>query len=626
MKKKVKLNSNCIKGISKAIKGFSEYNIIACDTETIKGEPYTLQMYDGENILFQYVNADNILDVFINFIEEYGYKKRINVCYFHNLTDFDLTILFRKYLKELYKGGTEIEINHNGNIFLIFKSNNICFINGYLKNGYKVKILDSMSFTQLSLQKSLEAFNINKSKLERPENLGSEKLNTEEFRKYAINDVIVLYDLVKKIKEFHKIFDVSISVSIAQFSMKVFRKNYLKKNEIIDFNPRLIEIAERSYHGGKNYYAYKEPKLFENLTEIDINSSYPYAVSILPSFVKGYTKVKSVKNFNGNLFSLFRIKGKIKSSRPMLFSDDFKEIQGDFDDVCITGYELDGIIKYAEVFDFSVIEGYEIIDEYNESPFKRFINDLYQKRLEMKKEGNKGMETIYKYILNSFYGKFIQTNEVKQVEFISDLDDKKYSELKQIIESMKNMGIEIHGCRDKFLNEIAVRIKEWHAGLYYNPVVATFITSIARRRLLDLEMKFKSIHSATDSIKTEMKVEGGTSELGGYKKEVEGRCFIFRNKLYLHFAKDFSNCKHKPEEVKYWDNGQHLCKYALHGYRGSLEDLYKNRYKLLKERRMEYEYTKVVKLKEGLKQGLIVNDFIRKSEILNLIKDIEINN
>ncbi len=618
MKKKV-IKTLCVQGIKKNHRSYTEkrgLNIIAGDTETYKGNAWTIQLYNGEDLLFQYVNNDNILDIFIKYIEKHCKVKEQNIVYFHNL-EYDLMILFRKFIEKIYRDGTYCEINYKGWFFEIYtgKVNYIIMKKPVCKkNSILVYIYDAMAFTQMGLDRSLTAFGINAKKIRTPEGLGVKKLKTKEFEEYAKNDVKVLYLLAKKIIEMHKVFDITPSVSIAQFSMKVFRHDYLREQDKIMFPPeKCVELSERSYHGGKNFYLYNEPRLFENAIEIDINSSYPYACLFLPSMIKG--RYVETKKYTDKYVGVYEISGKIKSKYPILFDDEFKPIQNEFKNICATIWDIKGALEYADEFDFKVHSGYIFIDESDYNPFEHFVLDIYEKRKQVREQ--KDLNLIYKYILNSFYGKFIQTNENDKYFYLDKLNEDEKNELDKIINQTQK---DIHYYYDTKLKQFVVKEKKYEAGLYYNPFIATLITSFARYNLLRLEYKYNSFHSATDSIKTISKIDKKelSNELGGCKIEVEGKCFVFRNKLYLHFAKDFSNCNHKPDEVKYWDDGQHLSKYALHGYIGTLDTLVKNRYNLLEKREMEYNYTKVVKLREGFKRGLPVADFLNFKEKLIL--------
>ena len=66
------------------------------------------------------------------------------------------------------------------------------------------------------------------------------------------------------------------------------------------------------------------------------------------------------------------------------------------------------------------------------------------------------------------------------------------------------------------------------------------------------------------------------------------------------------------------EDGQHLCKVALHGFKGPLHILWDNRKQLVAGGHIEYEYTHVVGLREGMKREERPGDFVKRHEDLVL--------
>lgn len=143
----------------------------------------------------------------------------------------------------------------------------------------------------------------------------------------------------------------------------------------------------------------------------------------------------------------------------------------------------------------------------------------------------------------------------------------------------------------------------------YHPFIAGQITGYVRREITRLERAGRALHTATDSIKT-LRDLPTSNALGGLKLEVLGRCYFFRNKLYLHFSNDPGVCGH-DEKGKFGivEDGQHLCKIGLHGFKGTAKDLYARRFELLKNKFIDYDYQHMVSLREG---------FIRREKICKM--------
>ena len=123
MKKEISKNKNCVSGIKKNHRGIGsrEINLIVGDTETVHGNSHTLQMYDGKEIYFEYVDNDTILDKFIDYIEKHTSYYKNNIIYFHNL-EFDMMILFYKYRLEIYKQGNRVLITYKDWDIILYTS------------------------------------------------------------------------------------------------------------------------------------------------------------------------------------------------------------------------------------------------------------------------------------------------------------------------------------------------------------------------------------------------------------------------------------------------------------------------------------------------------------------------
>lgn len=606
--------------------------LFGADTETVHGIPHTVQAWEGEGEPWlSYVGVKTILPAFWAWMRPKLREGGVNLCYFHNL-HFDLMILFADHHLDIYEqgGSSEFFLELDARklkkklaedptrkvlrVEVLFgKVNAATLTEGahYMEDGAlrfkciaELKIYDSKAFTQTSLDRSLKMFKIPQAKQEKSpelkEALGKVALRTPEFESYARQDVVAQWHLSRKIMDIHEKYKVRPSISLPQFVSRVFRHDFFHGNDKIEFPPmEVCRAAELSYHGGKNGL-YCEPGVYDGVTEVDINSAYPWAMREMPNFLKG--QYRSVDGWAGSeLAGVYKISGWTdpKAKYPLVFDHAFRRVDGHFTDLWNTGYEVEkmmecGFIRITDISGF-VWEP----EGADRNPFKEFVDHFYNLKQNTPREDP--YYNFYKIALNALYGRLVGTVEERETMSLEEDEAAANAALKTDYRWDAALG--------RYIKSEVTNV----AMQFYNPFLASLITGKVRALLYDLETKYEALHSATDSIKT-LKPVKETAGLGGWKEECAGRCWIFRNKLYLHF--DATGKKEAFRGIK--DRGQNLVKFALHAYKGSVEDLYKNRLALLRDGKMEYQFTHVIGLREGLRRKETPGDFVQRKEILNL--------
>jgi hypothetical protein len=99
---------------------------------------------------------------------------------------------------------------------------------------------------------------------------------------------------------------------------------------------------------------------------------------------------------------------------------------------------LEDLIKFQQI-EFKIIRGYEWNGK-RDYTIASEIQKIFQKRLKYKKEGNP-LETIYKLVLNSCYGKTIQKPIDKDLKFLTTEELEKY-EAKNYMKIMSEKTID----------------------------------------------------------------------------------------------------------------------------------------------------------------------------------------
>jgi len=539
-------------------KGASFMRVYGLDTETYNGKPMTLQFSDGKEDKIFFINKNTITKKFLSILQSLPSSKgEKSVIYVLNLL-FDFCQCFYPYWKKLIKqekedGQFEFKVNRWNIKGFITDDSQFAEI----RKGKKIFWLLDIGrfFVGISLDKAIKTLLHEKGKEEAPKDLGKKRYTRKDkkFVKYALWDVKKTQQIGNLITEFHNQWEVSQTWSIAQLAERIFRHHFLEEN-LKGCPFEIIRPALLSYHGGRNG-VYVKPDFYPFVYSYDIVSAYPFAMFNLPNFRNGeYYKVKKFEKKYVGIYCISGIKKKCKY--PAFFANHFKEIIGKFENVWVTCYELEQALKYKEV-KIEKIYGYIM---YPKTKEKSSLQEYVKTFIELKNNTSKEDTNyeFYKRLLNALYGKFIQMREEK-------LDDGS---------------------------------SKWITGLMFQPFIASLITGFVRAYIHDLEHRFKSIHTSTDSIKTLNSIPKKylSKKLGGLSLEVKGKCLLIRNRLYLHYD----------------ENGE-LKKYALHGFKGKPEGLLK----LWNKKEKYYSANRMIKPKEAIIQGKNPFVFETQKRILN---------
>ncbi len=539
-------------------KGANFVNVYGLDTETYRGEPLTLQFSDGKKDTIDFVSKRTITKKFLTLLSKLpSHHGEKSVIYVLNLL-FDFCQIFYPYWKILVKqekedGKFDFKVDGWKIQGFITEDSQFAEISKRKKHTWLVDI--GRFFIGISLDKAIKTLLHEKGKKEPPAGLGNKRFSKRDkkFVQYALWDVKKTQQIGRVISEFHNKWDVSQTWSIAQLAERIFRHHFLKEN-MKGCPYQIIRPALCSYHGGRNGF-YVKPNFYKMVYSYDIVSAYPYAMTQLPNFQGA--EYFDVPRYEKDYVGIYKISGyKNKCKYPAFFSHDFKEINGKFKDTWITSYELEQALKFKEV-KIDTIEGFIMYPHSKEkTPLQEYVEAFLKLKNETPKE--EPYYEFYKRLLNALYGKFIQMREDK-------LEDGS---------------------------------KSWITGQMFHPFIASLITGYTRAMLHELEHKFKSIHTSTDSIKTFKKIPEKylSKELGGLSLEVQGKCLILRSRLYLHY-----------------DEKGKLKKYALHGFKGKPEGLKE----IWRRRGTSYKATRMIKPKEALIQDIKPFVFEEKEITLN---------
>lgn len=520
--------------------------IYGLDTETINGEPLTMQFSDGKKDLVKWVNKKTITQKFFDILRTLPQdRNNKSIIYVLNLL-FDFCQLFYPYWKKLItqekeKGQFDFKVNGFKIKGFITEDSQFAEIRKNKKVFWLVDI--GRFFIGISLDKAIKMLLHEKGKLKIPKGLGIKrfKKTDKKFLSYAKHDVHKTQQIGKLISEFHDKWDISQTFSIAMLAEKIFRHHFLDQ-DLKGCPYEMIRPCLCSYHGGRNGF-YVKAGLYKKVYSYDLVSAYPFAMTKLPNFKNA--EYYRVKDFEPDYIGIYKINGYVYDCKyPVLFSHDFKPLKDKVIDTWVTGYELQEALKHKEI-DIDTLQGYILFPTcFEETPLEQYVKRFMELKNTTQKE-NPNYE-FYKRLLNALYGKFIQMRE----ERIEENGEEK---------------------------------KKWITGKMFHPFIASLITGKVRSMIHDLEHRFNSIHTSTDSIKTFKSIPKKylSKDLGGLSLEVEGKCLLLRSRLYLHY-----------------DLNGELKKYALHGFKGNAEHLMR----IWKEKKKSYKFRRMIKPKEAIIQ------------------------
>ena len=273
-------------------------------------------------------------------------------------------------------------------------------------------------------------------------------------------DNIVLIDLAEKLlNNFKAIAGVYPKTMYTAGSLA---RSYLLTIKNINFNfhslfakcvdyDTLLDYSMKSYHGGKieSYVLGSIPKA----KIIDISSAYPYALSKLPKLTKKVIKSHDISKLNDYFYAFINCTiHHIPETliHPVTIPSPINSTNispcGSFHAI-ITKVEYDYLRRHGvtiTVKDYMAIKHVDGV-----YPYKDMIQSLFDSRLENKKN-NPSLAALYKLILNSLYGITYELTDV-------------YEEV----------GLDINW-------------KGYRAGDFFNPVIASYITSMTRSYLSEV--------------------------------------------------------------------------------------------------------------------------------------------
>jgi hypothetical protein len=429
---------------------YDEIKYYYADTETYIDKNNILQSYiiayatDEKTECFKAINH---LEKFFNVLKKDNSKNII--VYFHNLKfDFNQLIKVNFIIKSILSSNgsvKQVKLNYKGKDIILRDSYGV--ISSKLDNFGKMFNLETKKsycpFDLYSEENCNKAFltldEIKYIKDDKFINQAKPFIKYGHFfhldyaAQYCINDCIVLKQGMEKFyntltelankgdeNDFKKLIRSKISTPGIVKSISLY-KNSLKNN-FYEFSNNVQAFLQKFIIGGKcmlknNTRQYKNGQI----SSLDANSLYPAAmikIGELGGFLKGkplilINKTMDFLNKVDGYFIKIRIKKvNIKLDFPILsiIKEGIRNYTNKLENeiIYVDKFTLEDAIKYQNI-EFDIIEGY-YFNEGRDNSLSKLVQELYNKRLFYKSNKNP-LENVYKLLLNSLYGKFIESSK-----------------------------------------------------------------------------------------------------------------------------------------------------------------------------------------------------------------------
>lgn len=376
-------------------------------------------IYNEDNIFY----GNNIED-FMKWCRESGNKSKV---FFHNLK-FDGSFILDYLLKNGYRHVVN-KSDREDNTFTTLISDGMFYeISVYFKKkGNRwdyVTFRDSLKLLPLSVDSIAKAFNLPISKLDLDYNKYREKNHklTDDEIDYITNDVKIVAKALKYLFE-----QDMTKMTTASNALNEYKKIISKKSFERMYPPPIYDKDVRqSYKGGFTYLnpKYADKEVRDGIV-FDVNSLYPSVMYFekLPYgegvWFEGQYKEDELYDLYVQMFTCsFEVKKdhlptiQLKNNlrfipTQYISSSNFEEVT-----LCLTSVDFKLFMDHYNVYNIQYHSGWKF--KSTTGLFKDYIDKWSNNKIQAKLEGNGGLYTLSKLMLNSLYGKFGARCEVKQ--------------------------------------------------------------------------------------------------------------------------------------------------------------------------------------------------------------------
>ncbi len=344
------------------------------------------------------------------------------------------------------------------------------------KEKHNILMLDAMNYFDGSLEKWGSMLGVEKVDVD------FMNCTDEKLMKHCYKDVEILDRLMSFWLRFIKEKNLGcFSPTRSSQAFMAFRHRFMEHDIFIHIDNNATKIERESYHGGRvecyQIGKVKAPKIWK----LDVNSLYPYIMSVEPVPVKLINYV-----YKSDLARLQRASKKYaviarvfvdtpEATFPVIHDKKLIYPIGRFQTV-LAGPELKYALKKKYIIDVEDFVQYEqaII-------FKPYVKYMYKLRMKYKRQGEDIYQAMVKKMMNSLYGKFGQKSE-------------SWTNVKCHPQAKDGTHRILDGMTGQWYRTVVMGGQQWkivEGEESYNsfPAIASFITSGSRLHLWKLILK-----------------------------------------------------------------------------------------------------------------------------------------
>jgi hypothetical protein len=387
--------------------------VIGIDTETDNGDIFLICDSNGRHLEHPDISFESVCEFLLRYDEGYW-------IFFYNLA-FDaeciLKLIPADILRKQFVRSKEPKFQYDKYSVHYIEKKQLSIRKGHhvvtcndIMQYYDGKKLD-VAYTE-NIRKPLDPEYMEIKNTRKDFSLDYFLRNKKKLRKYCITDCMLT-------KELGVNFVLTFQRQFGFVPRRWTSSGYLAEKVLINYGIRIPffhdlpyevqELAWKAFYGGR--FELIEKGYIGKCWLYDINSAYPYALSLLPDLTKG--RWISINNLHLKAaVGFFHIRAHVDDSvkiAPFPFrTKDNRMIYpvGDFE-TFVTLHELRAVEGDPRIR-YEILDSQQFIqDKECPYPFKNFIEDQYYKRLELKKM-NDQLERAIKVVLNSIYGKTAQ--------------------------------------------------------------------------------------------------------------------------------------------------------------------------------------------------------------------------